>query len=360
MVAVRRLAGASGGLSCQTLRVRTAHPGEEDRGLLRPIVGDGVPLLLVGAGSLLFAGCFALFLALSGEFLPQDIAYLEMSAADLCSIAQCRVVDFMVHDRAAFGGTLVALGVLYAYLARFPLRRGEAWAWWLLMFSATAGFATFLAYLGYGYLDSWHGVGTTLLLPIFAVGLIRARRLIGHSSPAEPLVAGRLPNLSTREGLGRACLLVGAAAIAVGGLEILRIGVTAVFVPEDLAFMGVSPDALTAINPRLVPLIAHDRAGFGGAVFTTAFTTLGCVWFSRTTRAMWEAICLAGAVSLTAAIGIHLIVGYVDPWHLAPPIAAAASLIIGLGLTFNTAYRTADDPTSARRGSPPLATPDLS
>jgi hypothetical protein len=36
------------------------------------------------------------------------------------------------------------------------------------------GFLTFLAYLGYGYLDTWHGVATLFLLPVFGVGLLRS------------------------------------------------------------------------------------------------------------------------------------------------------------------------------------------
>jgi hypothetical protein len=102
-----------------------AAPG--DGGFVQTIVGDGV-LLLATAGSLVLAGGFAIFLAASGV-LPHDIAYLGMSAADLCTIADCRIVGFMVHDRAAFGGALVAVGVLYAYLILFPLRQGQAWAW---------------------------------------------------------------------------------------------------------------------------------------------------------------------------------------------------------------------------------------
>jgi hypothetical protein len=116
-----------------------ADEPDEERGLLPAIVGNGLPPLLVAAGSLVLAGGFALFLALTGEFLPQDIRYLGMSADDLCVVADCRVVKFMIHDRAAFGGALVAVGVLYAYIVWLPLRRGEAWAWWLLTLSATAG-----------------------------------------------------------------------------------------------------------------------------------------------------------------------------------------------------------------------------
>jgi hypothetical protein len=36
----------------------------------------------------------------------------------------------MVHDRATFGGVLIAIGALYLWLVEFPLRRGAAWAWW--------------------------------------------------------------------------------------------------------------------------------------------------------------------------------------------------------------------------------------
>lgn len=304
-------------------------------GFLAAIVGDGVLLLLATAASLVLAGGFAVFLAASGEFLPHDIRYLGMSAADLCSIAHCRIVGFMVHDRAAFGGALLAVGVLYAYLVLFPLRQGEAWAWWLLAISASAGFGSFLAYLGYGYLDTWHGLGTVLLLPVFVIGLLRSRRLLGHlASPLVLLLAARdLDRLSARRRAGMACLLLGAAGTALGGLTILWVGITDIFVPEDLAFMGVSVEQLQAVNPRLVPLMAHDRAGFGGAVFTLGLTAFFCLWCSPVTRALWEAMLVSGGVALAAAIGVHGLVGYTDLWHLAPALTAAASVIIGLTLT---------------------------
>jgi hypothetical protein len=313
---------------------KAAENNEGGDGFLAAIVGDGVLLLLATAASLVFAGGFAIFLAASGEFLPHDIRYLGMSAADLCSIADCRIVEFMVHDRAAFGGALFAVGVLYAYLVLFPLRRGEAWAWWLLAISATAGFGSFLAYLGYGYLDSWHGVGTALLLPVFVIGLLRSRRLVGHhlASPLVLLAARDLRTLPARGQAGRACLLLGAVGTALGGLTILWVGITDIFVPEDLGFMGLSAEQLQAVSPRLVPLMAHDRAGFGGAVFTLGLTVFFCLWCSPLTKALWEAMLVSGSVGLAAAIGVHGFVGYTDLWHLAPALAAAASMIIGLGL----------------------------
>ena len=138
-----------------------------DRGLLRELIGDGRPLLSLTAVALLLSGVFAIFLSFRREFLPHDVSYLGMSAAELCRFADCRVVRFMFHDRVAFGGTLVAIAVLYFWLAAFPLLAGAAWAWWAFVASGTLGFASFLAYLGYGYLDIWHGTATLALLPTF-------------------------------------------------------------------------------------------------------------------------------------------------------------------------------------------------
>src|SRR6266700_3910594 len=73
-------------------------------------------------------------------------------------------------------GAMIAIGSLYLWMAEFPLRNGEAWAWWLFVLSGLAGFGSFLAYLGYGYLDTWHGVATLFLLPCYATGLYRSFR----------------------------------------------------------------------------------------------------------------------------------------------------------------------------------------
>lgn len=96
---------------------------DEDRGLLSLLVGDGRSLLILTGLALLFSGGFALFLAARQEFLPHDIRYLGMSAEALCALGGCRVAAFMFHDRVAFGGTLLAVGTLYLWLAALPLRR---------------------------------------------------------------------------------------------------------------------------------------------------------------------------------------------------------------------------------------------
>src|SRR5262245_50303405 len=228
------------------------------RGLLREFIGDGVPPLELTAAALLFSGAFAVFLSFRREFLPHDVAFLGMTAKDLCAIADCRIVRFMFHDRVSFGGTLIAVAVLYLWLALFPLRQGLAWAWWALLASGILGFGSFLSYLGYGYLDTWHGSATLALLPVFVTGLAFSRPLatVGVAGWLRT-EAGRQASASVR--LGRWMLLATASGLVLAGVVILYLGMTEVFVREDLGFMGVQRATLDTINLKLVPLIAHDR-----------------------------------------------------------------------------------------------------
>lgn len=323
-------------------------PAREDRGLFELVLGDGRPFLLVTAASLMFSGGFALFLSASREFLPHDVAYLGMTADQLCALERCRVVAFMIHDRVAFGGTLIGVGALYVWLVAVPLSAGMAWAWWTLAVSGALGFGSFLTYLGYGYLDTWHGVGTLLLLPVFLVGLLRSRRLLD-----EPLGVGSLLRpgtglrLRTSDGVARALMLVASSAMALGGLTIMWVGISSVFVPQDLTFMQTTKEALDAVNPRLAPLIAHDRAGFGGGVATTGLTALLCIWCSRLSRSLWQALAFSWAAVSASAIGIHLIVGYTDPFHLAPAVLGSA--LFGAGLAMSARTRLGDVQTARRR-----------
>ena len=308
---------------------------ESELGLLSSLVGDGRPLLTLVGLSLVGVGGFALFLAATGHFLPQDVAYLGMTADDLCRLHGCRVVHFMEHDRVAFGGSLIAVGTMYLWLIEFPLRRGEAWAWWLFVLSGITGFGSFLAYLGYGYLDTWHGVATLFLLPIFVAGLvITRRRLKEPRGLASIFTPGSRRPFTTLPGLARLLFLFVAAGMFAAGLTIMIVGMTSVFVPQDLQFMQVSPSELRSINPRLIPLIAHDRAGFGGGICTCGLTVLFSVWCGRLSKSLWQALCLAGIAGFAAAIGVHPAVGYTDLTHLGPAIAGAAAFVMALVLSW--------------------------
>ena len=317
----------------------TADP--DDRSLFQAVVGDGRPLLLVLGLGLLAYGFFALFLATTGQFLPHDERFLGMTARQLCALHGCRVVHFMIHDRLAFGGALAAVGLLYLWLVAFPLRQGQAWAWWLLLLSGAIGFASFLTYLGYGYLDAWHGLAMLGLLPCFALGLAHSRgTLAGPSIGVCCLLSPAVRVLWTSPyGVGRACLLATAAGMVDGGLTILAVGTTCVFVPQDLVYLGLSDGELHGLNPRLVPLIAHDRAGFGGAVCCGGLVLFFVIWCSEPSRSLWLVLALAGLVGFGSAIGAHPAIGYNDGVHIAPAVSGAALYFAGLILTWRPMVR---------------------
>ena len=305
------------------------------RGLLQALVKDGRPLLVLTALTLLFSGGFALFLSIVRQFLPHDLAFLGMSSAELCALGQCRVVNFMVHDRATFGGVLMAIGTLYLWLVEFPLRRGEAWAWWTLVLSGTVGFLSFLGYLGYGYLDTWHGTATLFLLPVFIAGLVKTwRRLRGPRGWRTLLAPGWKPeSWFGVDGVGRILLLLTALGMMSAGLTIQIIGVTHVFVPQDLAYMGLTAEQLQAVNARLIPLIAHDRAGFGGGLISCGLAFGLAVWCGRPSLALWQTIGIAGACGFLCAITVHFLIGYTDTTHIAPAMLGALQFGFGLALS---------------------------
>jgi hypothetical protein len=315
------------------------------RGLLRALVKDGRPLIVLTALALLFSGGFALFLSLVRQFLPHDLAFLGMSADELCTVGECRVVAFMVHDRATFGGVLLAIGALYLWLAEFPLRRRAAWAWWALAVSGAVGFASFLGYLGYGYLDTWHGLATLLLLPVFACGLALTWRRLGSPRGLRSLLVPGWRPASWRSaaGVGRLLLLVTAVGMIAAGLTIQVIGITQVFVPQDLAYMGLSAEELRALNPNLIPLIAHDRAGFGGGLISAGIAMGFAVWCGRPGPALWQAVALAGGAGFLCAIAVHYWIGYTDRLHLAPAILGAVQFAAGLALSAPTMLRRPDE-----------------
>lgn len=245
----------------------------------------------------------------------------------------------MFHDRVAFGGSLIAIGSIYMWLAEFPLRCGEAWAWWLFVLSGIAGFGSFLAYLGYGYLDTWHGVATLFLLPCFALGLFRTfGTVVQPRNPKVLLTPAVNAPWNSRYGLGRLCLLGVAGGMIFGGLTIMLVGMTTVFVPQDLKFLGLRPADLYVINPRLVPLIAHDRAGFGGGVCSCGVLVAFITWCGAPCRSLWQVLLIAGSVGFGTALGIHAVIGYNDLTHLAPAAFGLLVFIAGMVLLKKPMY----------------------
>jgi hypothetical protein len=239
----------------------------------------------------------------------------------------------MFHDRVAFGGSLIAIGLLYMWLAEFPLRRGEAWAWWLFVLSGITGFGSFLAYLGYGYLDTWHGIATLCLLPCFLAGLyLTSKSIVGPKKFKTLFTPAVHVQWMTSHGIGKLCLLAVGCGMVGGGLTIMCFGMTRVFVPQDLEYLGLTPSDLYTVNPRLIPLIAHDRAGFGGGVCSCGIIILFVTWCGTPCRSLWQVLFIAGTIGFGTALGIHPVIGYNNFVHLAPAILGFVLFLTGMAL----------------------------
>lgn len=314
------------------------HGEDGDASFLAALIGDGRPLLSLTALALILSGVFALFLSATGSFLPHDVAFLGMEPQELCAVNQCRVVHFMFHDRVAFGGVLIAIGTLYLWLAAFPLRAGQEWAWWIFALSGASGFASFLAYLGYGYLDTWHGAATLALLPCFLAGMWKTRAMLLRAHPTRGirllLSPAPVSMLSARQRIGRICLLLAGLGKIGAGAVVMAVGMTSIFVPQDTEYLGLTPAALHEINPRLVPLIAHDRAGFGGGLLSCGVIVWLAVWKAPMTRSFWQALLIAGGIGFGCAIGVHYPIGYRNIVHLAPAWIGAIIFLTGMICSF--------------------------
>ena len=304
----------------------------DERSILNAVLSDGTPLIALTGVALLLSGGFAVMQSVYGELLPQDSHAIGMNAAALSHAANPHLLGFMFHDRVAYGGTLLSIGAGYLWLAGFPLKARQSWAWWTVAFSGAIGFLAFLTYLGQGYLDSWHGVATLFLLPVFCCGLWRAH--MPHSPLREAWTA-RVHSMGA-ERSGR--ILLGACAIGLmlAGATIACYGTTTVFVPSDLRFMGVDRSALREISPMLIPLISHDRAGFGGGLCSMGCMLLFISRCAELTRSLVEIVAVMGLMGFGCAIGVHFAVGYVDFMHLLPAflglfIFLVAELLLWMG-----------------------------
>ena len=180
-------------------------------------------------------------------------------------------------------------------------------------------------------------MATVFLLPCYIAGLVISRKLVrGDAGSWRSLTipSQDAPSWTTIAGIGRAALLATAVGLIGGGLTITAVGMSIVFVPQDLTYMGLDADEMRAINPRLIPLIAHDRAGFGGGVLTIGVMLLVIAWCARPARSLWQALCAAGVIGFGCAIGVHPAIGYTDFIHLLPAYAGAILLMIGLVMTY--------------------------
>jgi hypothetical protein len=285
---------------------------------------------LMGAG-MLVGSLLALTIAATKVVLPYDEAFVGMSRAQLHQV-NSRLLAFMAHDRVSLAGTMIAIGIMYVSLSWFGIRAGLHWAQRTVFISAFTGFASFFLFLGFGYLDPFHAFVTSVLLQLLLLG-VRSR--LGTCTVMEPPPS--CVERATRLGVwGQRLLVLHGAALLGAGAVITVIGVTTVFVPEDLDFMQTTAEALHAANPRLVPLVAHDRASFGGMLLASGWAfLLPALWGFRAGAAwLWWTYLLAGLSAYSAAIGVHYAVGYTHLSHLLPGFSGLGLFVAALALAY--------------------------
>lgn len=286
---------------------------------------------LMGAGMFL-GSILALVIAATRVVLPYDEAFAGMTRAELARINP-RLLPFMAHDRVSLSGTMVAVGVMYVGLSLWGIRQGQRWAQLAVFVSAFTGFASFFLFLGFEYLDMFHAFVTLALLQCLLLGV--HARLGTYVPTAAPALRG---DHTWRRGLwGQLLLILHGCGLLGAGATIATIGVTHVFVHEDLNFLQTTLDTLRAANPRLLPLVAHDRATFGGMLLASGWVfLLPALWGFRNGSAwLWWTMLTAGLGAYAAAIGVHFAVGYTDVMHLLPACAGLGIFLLGLGLSYS-------------------------
>ncbi|MBP1995855.1 hypothetical protein [Paenibacillus eucommiae] len=280
---------------------------------------------LLGLG-MVIGGILAWIIAATSVVLPYDIRFLGIGRESMENLNE-RLLPFMSHDRVTLAGTMISIGILYAQLARYGLGKGLHWSKTALFISCLVGFSSFFLYLGYGYFDPLHGLVAILLLPMFILSM---RTKANRPSLDPPnLVNDRSWRLAQ---WGQLMFVSLGSALAVGGITISFIGVTDVFVATDLAYLCTTPEFLAMYNERLVPLIAHDRAGFGGALFSNALVLLTiALWgINQGQRWLWWTLLAGGMPGFIAGFSVHAVIGYTDFWHLLPAYFACVLYVLGL------------------------------
>jgi hypothetical protein len=190
------------------------------------------------------------------------------------------------------------------------------WALVAVVASALAGFFTFFSFLGFGYFDPFHAFVSAILLQLT---LLAMHATLGV---CETTAAPDLHNNDAWRAhqWGQLMFVIHGVLLIAAGATIAFVGMTKVFVAEDLEFLGTTVDALTSAHPQLIPLVAHDRATLGGMLLASGLATmLSALWgFRRGHAWLWWSLMLAGNLAYLATLAVHMNVGYETHKHLLP------------------------------------------
>ena len=302
--------------------------------------------LALGFG-MIAGGVGAALVAVGPVVLPYDATFLGVGSTGLAAI-NTRLIHFLQHDRITLAGVMIALGILYSALSWWGIRPGRAWPRDALLASCVIGFPTLFYFFAYRYVEPVHVVMAAVLFPLFILATWRRPR--GHVLVEDEGPAGERQQAL----LGQLLMVTTGIGLIIGGLTISLTGLTTVFVPSDLAYMGTSAHALDAANQRLLSFIAHDRAGFGGALVSVGVAVaLVAAWgWERGQAWVWWSLFASGVVGFGLALAVHIGVAYTDFWHVAPIYVGIAFTAVSLAL--GRRFLTAASPPVRLRVSAPV------
>lgn len=277
--------------------------------------------------SILIGGLLALVISMSAIILPYDEFFLNMTKEYINDFNN-RILFFMAHDRMTLAGTMISGGIVYIALAYFGIRKGLLWAKQATDAAAIIGFLGILMFIGYGYLDWLHLLFWIVLAPFYIIGFMKTRHFKGT-----PSSSNKSNHVIWRHSLvGQLLFVVLGFSLTLGGIIISYIGITNVFIPTDILYICMPPDMLDAFNDRLIPVIAHDRAGFGSALISVGLLILMLsLWgFQQGNKWVWWTLLIGGIPAFTSGISIHFAIGYTTFIHLLPAYFALTLFVVGL------------------------------
>ncbi|WP_342515453.1 dihydroorotate dehydrogenase [Sutcliffiella sp. FSL R7-0096] len=285
---------------------------------------------------ILAGGLLALLFSITSIILPYDEHFLRMKKEEIWMFNE-RIMLFMAHDRMTLAGTMISGGIVYMQLAKHGVKKGLKWAKEAIDLAAIVGFLGIFAFIGYGYFDWLHLLFWLILLPFYLHGYRKTKRISG--TPSSP---NRLNNKSWKVGIfGQLAFVVLGFSFVMGGVIISGIGVSSVFVATDIQYICMPPEMLERFNQNLIPVLAHDRAGFGSALLSVGLLVLTlALWgYQQGNQWVWWTFLIGGLPAFIAGIYIHFAIGYTTFIHLLPAYFALGLYLTGLVLSYRFLHR---------------------
>ncbi|KZE64257.1 hypothetical protein AWM68_14260 [Fictibacillus phosphorivorans] len=290
-----------------------------------------ISFFLMGLG-VFIAGIIALFIGLTEVLLPYDEHYLGIQKEEIMAFNH-HLFHFMSHDRICLAGVMISAGFMFMQLSYHGIRNGEHWAKKAYVIAASLGFLNIFYFMGFGYFDKLHFIYYLMILPFFLYGLYQSRNFSIGSK------AVNLHNTKAwkRSQLGQSLFVISGMCLLSAGIVISIIGMNGVFVKEDLMFFSLTPDQISAFNDKLIPLIAHDRAGFGGALISEGFLllTIGLWGYREGAKWIWWTLALGGLPGFLTGVGTHFMIGYDNHFHLSPAYLLFVFYLVGLVYSYS-------------------------